>query len=54
MSQETAKSAPASSEKKPGFFSRIFQKLDSSLKQKAEAKEGQSCCKGGGKGGSCC
>lgn len=43
-------------EKKPGgFFSRVFQKLDDSMKQKADERAQQSCCGGDqGKGGKCC
>jgi hypothetical protein len=42
--------------KQTGFFGRIFQKLDDSMKQKAETKSKQSSCCGGkdGKGGKCC
>lgn len=43
-------------EKKPGFFGRMVQKLDDSMKQKAEEKaQPGSCCGGGdGKGDKCC
>jgi len=42
-------------EKKPGFFSRLVQKIDGSLKQKAEQKsQDGDCCGGSGKGGKCC
>jgi hypothetical protein len=42
-------------EKKPGLFGRIFQKLDNSMKQKADEKSQQSCCGGkDDKGGKCC
>ena len=47
-----------SSEAKPGFFARIFTKMDSAMKEKADAKAQNSCCsgdsKGKGKGGKCC
>ena len=42
-------------EVKQGFFSRIFTKLDNSMKAKAEEKAQNSCCSGtDGKGGKCC
>lgn len=43
-------------EKKSGFFGRMVQKLDSSMKQKAKEKSQQGGCCGGGdsKGGKCC
>jgi hypothetical protein len=46
----------AATEKKPGFFGRLFQKLDSSMKQKAEEKAQEGCCGGDdkSKGGKCC
>jgi hypothetical protein len=47
---------PPSTEK-PGFFKRIFKKLDESMKKKADEKAQQgSCCGGSGsaKGGKCC
>ncbi|MEZ5276367.1 MAG: hypothetical protein R3F07_08315 [Opitutaceae bacterium] len=51
----TTRSAPA---EKPGFLKRLVDKLDSSLKQKAEEKSNQTCCGGSGvskgKGGKCC
>ncbi|NBB80429.1 MAG: hypothetical protein GVY36_13475 [Verrucomicrobia bacterium] len=41
--------------KKPGLFGRIFQKLDDSMKQKADEQSQQSCCGGkDDKGGKCC
>ena len=41
---------------KPGFFGRIFQKLDDSMKQKATKPSHQGGCCGGkdDKGGKCC
>lgn len=46
------------STQKPGFFKRIVDKLDSSLKEKADAKSEQPCCgssaRAKGKGGKCC
>jgi len=45
-----------SKEKKAGFFGKIFEKLDASMKQKADEKsqKGSSCGGGDGKGGKCC
>lgn len=57
MSKTTEKKTQSQSAKKePGFFGRIVQKLDDSMKQKAEEKSGQGTCCGGndGKGGKCC
>lgn len=31
---------------KPGFFQRIFQKIDRSMKEKAEKASQESCCCG--------
>ena len=39
---------------KPGFFQRIWTKLDESVKEKAESKAKDSCCSGNNKGGKCC
>ncbi len=51
----TAQTEKPSSEKKPGVFGRIFQKLDDSMKQKADEKSQESCCGGkDDKGGKCC
>jgi hypothetical protein len=43
----------------PGFFARLLNKLDASLKQRAEAKPSSGCCGGESKrdedkGGKCC
>ena len=57
MSNTTENQTQSQSEKKePGFFGRIVQKLDDSMKQKAEQKAEQGTCCGGndGKGGKCC
>jgi len=42
--------------KKPGFLGRLFQKLDDSMKQKAEEKSQSGCCCGGSdtEGEKCC
>lgn len=51
----TAPTETANAEKKPGLFGRIFQKLDDSMKQKADEKSRQSCCGGkDNKGNKCC
>jgi hypothetical protein len=42
---------------KPGFFQRIFTKMDSAMKDKADAQaKNSSCCSEDdkGKGGKCC
>ncbi|MGB0744036.1 MAG: hypothetical protein ACPGSB_05880 [Opitutales bacterium] len=45
----------AEAKEKPGLFTRIFSKLDASMKEKADAQEPSSCCNGdNGKGGKCC
>jgi hypothetical protein len=59
MNQTNSKhhqSSPASTDKKPGFIGKIFQKLDAAMKQKADEKSQQnSCCgQGNNKGGKCC
>tara|TARA_R110002074_G_scaffold67374_1_gene158673 strand:- start:37 stop:210 length:174 start_codon:yes stop_codon:yes gene_type:complete len=45
-----------SKKKEPGFLGRIVQKLDDSMKKKAEEKTEQGTCCGGSddKGGKCC
>jgi len=52
---EPDKNSTATKEQ-PGFFGRILQKLDNTLKQKAEEKSGEDSCCGGSdnKGGKCC
>ena len=41
---------------KPGFFKRILTKMDTKMKEKADAQAKSSCCSGDdqGKGGTCC
>jgi len=55
---QTPTPAPAGADKQPGFFSKMVQKLDNVLKQKADAKAQQGCCCSSGddkgKGGKCC
>ncbi|WP_269526877.1 hypothetical protein [Coraliomargarita parva] len=44
-------------EAKPGFFQRIFTKMDHAMKTKADEKAKSGCCCSGddkGKGGKCC
>ncbi|WP_269539604.1 hypothetical protein [Cerasicoccus fimbriatus] len=57
MSNEKQNPTAKHPEAKPGFFTRMVNKLDSSMKEKADAKakEQSSCCSGDdGKGGKCC
>ena len=58
MKPETEKQdqKPVFPERKVGLFSRLFDKLDSSMKEKADKKAAESCCgdKDGKKGGGCC
>lgn len=52
---EAEKTEDTAPEAKSGFFTRIFTKLDQSMKEKAEAKAQDNCCSGSdGKGGKCC
>ena len=57
MKNEKSTTLAATTEK-PGFFKRLADKLDSSLKQKADEKSNQPCCGGSGvskgKRGKCC
>ena len=44
---------------KPGFFKRMFEKLDKSMKEKADKQSGSGCCCGdsddeSAKGTKCC
>ena len=50
------KGQPSFPQRKTGLFSRLFDKLDSSMKEKADKKAEESCCGGkdGKKGGGCC
>jgi hypothetical protein len=56
--QETAPQKKSETNEKPGFFKRIVDKVDTSMKKKADEKSQQSSCCGsedsGGKGGKCC
>jgi len=55
MSQTNPNNLKPSTEK-PGFFTRIFSKMDSAMKEKADAKaQNSSCCSGkDSKGNKCC
>ena len=60
MSTKTVSEKPEAA-KKPGLISRMFQKLDASMKRKAEASSQSCCCgdsdsegKSSGRGGKCC
>ncbi len=53
--QETANVSKSQTDKKPGFFKRIVDKVDTAMKVKADEKSKQSCCgSDDGKGGKCC
>jgi hypothetical protein len=53
--QTTSNKPTETSEPKPGFFKRVFTKLDQSMKEQADAKAKNSCCSGdNNKGGKCC
>lgn len=54
--QKLPEISPTPSEKSPGFFGRMFQKLDDAMKQKAEekSKESRCCSEEDSKGGKCC
>lgn len=47
---------PQAAKKQSGFIGRLFEKLDKSMKQKADEKSRESSCCGSsdGKGGKCC
>jgi hypothetical protein len=55
MNEKKQTEANTKSTEKPGLFKKLFTKLDDSMKEKAEAKAQDNCCKGDdGKGGKCC
>jgi uncharacterized protein YaaN involved in tellurite resistance len=56
MKTETNENKASSTAKEPGFFTRILNKVDQSMKAKAEQAAKSSCCSGdkNGKGGKCC
>ncbi len=54
---QTEKKNCCEPEKKPGLFKRLVEKLDRSMKAKADEKAASGCCCGDGsddKGGKCC
>jgi hypothetical protein len=57
MSNEETKTNVAT-EEKPGFFKRMVDKIDTAMKEKAEAKASEGCCCGPDskdeKGKKCC
>jgi hypothetical protein len=58
MKEQETVTPPSTSNtsKKPGFFKRIVDKVDTAMKVKAGEKSQSSCCSGDsdGKGGKCC
>mgnify|MGYP001769075815 CR=1 FL=1 len=57
---ETTDIQPAESGYKPGFFARLFGRLDKAMKETAEKKSARGCCccsgdakKDGDRGGKC-
>ena len=44
MNETTTTESTKTPAKQPGFFGRMFQKLDDSLKQKADAQAEEGCC----------
>jgi len=52
----SGKLTPEAAETKPGFFSRIFTKMDNAMKTKADEAAKNQCCSPDdkGKGGKCC
>ena len=58
---ETTDIKPAESGNKPGFFARLFGRIDKAMKESAEKKSAQGCCccsgeakKDGNQSGKCC
>ncbi|NCG09055.1 MAG: hypothetical protein GWO81_05740 [Verrucomicrobia bacterium] len=54
---EKAASETAAKPEPEGFFKRIFTKMDTAMKAKAEAQSDNACCsddQSDGKGGKCC
>lgn len=57
--KDTTTALPLKTTRKPGLFKRLVDRLDRSLKAKADEKAQASCCCDGsnpdkGKGGKCC
>ena len=53
----TPEKNPSEKAEPEGFFKRIFTKMDTAMKAKAEAQSNNACCSGDqsdGKGGKCC
>lgn len=58
---ETTAIKPAESGDKPGFFARLFGRIDKAMKETAEKKSAHGCCccsgkanEDGNQGGKCC
>ena len=55
MENENKTEQEATTEQKPGFFTRIFTKMDDAMKAKADTAAKDSCCSGkDSKGKKCC
>ncbi|WPJ97695.1 hypothetical protein SH580_08230 [Coraliomargarita algicola] len=56
MKTNTEQATKQATAEKPGFFTRILNKVDSSMKAKADQAAQNACCGGdkNGKGGKCC
>ncbi len=58
MSDNKTIKVTANAPKKEGFFTKIFKKLDQSMKEKADEKAAEGCCCNNddenSKGGKCC
>jgi hypothetical protein len=54
MKEASTNTASTAQKKQPGILGRLFQKLDSSMKSKAEEQAQKSSCCGTDKGGKCC
>jgi len=54
--ETTGNKQQQASTEKPGFFTRILNKVDNSMKAKADEAAKKPCCDGDkkGKGGKCC
>ncbi len=54
--QKQSTNQDQATESKPGFFSRIFTKMDGAMKAKADEAAKNQCCSNDkkGKGGKCC
>ena len=55
MSESKEPSRRKGPEREKGFFGRLIERLDASMKEKADRKSQQACCGGkDDKGGKCC